>query len=86
MKSPNPYFEQAKHVVGATALFLLVFAVAITLDRISHYLVSIGWIENEGIYYWVFKIAEVTIMLVDVTALLVIVMVTTYKLLRKLIE
>ena len=83
-QNQNPYLAQATHVVCAFLLFILVFAVALSLDRLTVLLITLGWIEKNGMYYWVFKAAEVTIMLVDVAALLVIVVLTTYKFLRGL--
>lgn len=85
MTEENPYREQAKHVIGATSLFLLVIAVALGLDRLTYGLIALAWIEKNGLYHWVFRFAEIIILLVDVAALLTIVVMTTYKFLRKLV-
>jgi hypothetical protein len=85
MGNENPYKVQAKHVVGATSLFLLMLAVALGLDRLTTFLIEIHWIAKDGLYFWVFKIAEVVLLVADAAALITIVLVTTYKFLRGLL-
>lgn len=81
----NPYWEQAKHIIGATLLFFLVFAVALSIDRIGLLLIDVGWMKRDGLFHWALQIAEVTLFLLDVSALLIIAAVTTYKYVRRLI-
>ena len=86
MLEENPYKVQAKHIIGATLLFVLMLAVALGLDRLTVFLIDTHWIERDGLYYWVFKIAEWVLLLADAAALITIVLATTYKFLRGLFK
>lgn len=75
----NPYWVQAKHVLGAFGLFVVVIVVAIAVDRANVWLVSIGWIKQNGLHYWALEAAEILLFLTDTAALVITVFVTTIR-------
>ena len=79
----NPYWEQAKHIIGATLLFVLIAAVAIGIDRCTTWLISIKWLESGGVIYWALKGAEYFLFLLDILALLAIASLTTLKYVKR---
>ncbi|MFT3819898.1 MAG: hypothetical protein QM750_20170 [Rubrivivax sp.] len=78
-EAPNPYWEQAKHIIGATLLFVLIAVVAIGIDQSTRWLISLKLLETNSAIHWALTIAEYFLFLLDIVALLAIAAITTYK-------
>lgn len=76
---PNPYWEQTKHVLGASCLFFIVLGTALAIERTKVMLVSLGWIKQNGLHYWALEIAEHVLFILDISALVIVVFVTTIR-------